>query len=78
MGQKDLAAAISGESEFLHNFGLFGLGYRGAVEVGALSVGIALEFLQALLVMEPFVTEELAAIHATDGNDHCTYLWRWF
>jgi len=73
VSQKDLAAAVSGESDLLHDFALFGLGYRGTVEVGALSVGISLEFLKTLLVMEPLVAEELAAIHATDGNDHRTY-----
>jgi hypothetical protein len=73
MSQEDLAAAVSGESKFLHDFTLFGLRHHRTVKVGALSVGITLEFLETLLVMEPFVAEELAAIHATDRNNHRTY-----
>jgi len=71
MGQKHLAAAVSGESDLLHNLGLLSLGNRRAVEVGALSVAVALELLEALLVVEPLVCQELAAVHTTDGNDHC-------
>ena len=73
MGEEHLAAAVSGEAELLHNLGLLGLGHRRAVKVGALAVGIALQLLEPLLVMEPLVTEELAAIHASDRNDHSYY-----
>ena len=70
MGQKDLATAVAGESDLFHDFGLFGLGDDGAVEIGALAVGIALEFLETLLVVEPFVGEHLTTIHTAYGNNH--------
>lgn len=70
MGQKDLATAIAGESEFFHDFGFFGLGDDGAVEIGTLAVGIALEFLETLLVVKPFVGEHFTTIHTAYGNNH--------
>ena len=70
--QHHFPATVSGEAEFLHNLGLLSLGYLGAVKVGPLAVGIALEFLETLLIPEPLVCQELAACKASDGNDHCT------
>ncbi len=40
--QKHFAAAVTSESEFLHDFGLLSLGHRGAIKVGALAVAVAL------------------------------------
>jgi len=73
VGQEDFATAVSGESELFHDSGLLGLWHRGSVEVGALSVSVSLEFLKALLVIQPFVGQGLSAIHTSDGNDHRTY-----
>ncbi len=70
MCQQGLLAAVAGEAEFLHHFILFRGGHRGTVEVGALSVGISLELLEATLVVEPLVCQEFAAVHATNRNDH--------
>ena len=73
MGQKYLAAAVSGKTDLLHNLGFLGLGNRSAVEIGALSVAVALELLEALLVVDPLVGQEFSTVHTTDGNDHCYF-----
>lgn len=70
MGQQDLATAIAGESEFFHDFGFFGLGDGSAVKVGTFAIGIALKFLETLLVMEPFVGEHFTTVHTAYGNNH--------
>jgi len=74
MRQQAFPAARPGEAQFLHNDRLFRLGNHRAVKVGALAVLIALKFLEAALVIEPFISQELATIHATDRNDHRTTL----
>jgi len=71
--EKHLAAAVSGETEFLHNLGLLCLGHGSSIKVGALAVGVTLQLLKALLIMEPLVGQELTAIHASDRNDHLYY-----
>lgn len=73
MCEKHLAAAVSGETDLLHDLGLFGLGHNRAIKVGALTIGIALQLLEPLLIMEPLVGKELTAIHATDWDDHSYY-----
>ena len=70
MGQKDLATAVTGETEFFHDFGFFSLGDDSAVKVGTLAIGIALKFLETLLVMEPFVGEHFTTVHTAYGNNH--------
>ena len=70
MCQQGLLAAVARETEFLHHFILFGDRHGGSVEVGPLAVGIALELLEAALVVQPLVRQELAAVHAPDRNDH--------
>lgn len=72
MGQEYLATAVTGESEFLHNLGLLGLGHGSAIEVRALSVGVTLFLLKAALVVEPLIGEQFATVHTADGNDHTT------
>jgi hypothetical protein len=73
MCEEHLAATVSGETDLLHYFGLLSLGYDRAVKVGALTVCVALQLLEALLVVEPLVGEKLTAIHATDWDDHSYY-----
>lgn len=70
MSQKDFAATVAGEAEFFHDFGLFSLGNDGAVKVGALTIGITLEFLKTLLILEPFIGEHFTTIHTAYGNNH--------
>jgi hypothetical protein len=70
MSEKHLAAAVSGETDLLHDLGFLGLRYCCAVKVGTLAVCIALRLLQTLLVVQPLVGQELTAIHTTDWNDH--------
>ena len=72
MSQEHLAAAVTSESELLHNFGLLGLGYGGAIEVCALAVGVALLLLEAALVVQPLIGEQFATVHTAHGNDHTT------
>lgn len=71
MRQEYLAATVTGQLELVFNdCGLFRIGDRGAIEVGALAVCIALELLEPALVVEPLVGQELATIHATNRDDH--------
>lgn len=71
MRQKHLLTAIACQSDLFHDVGLFRFRNRAAVKVCALSVALSLKLLEAPLIVEPFVGEQLAAIHAPDGNDHC-------
>jgi len=73
VSQQNFAAAITCEADFFHNLSLLGLGDRRAVKVGSLSIGIALEFLKALLIMEPLVGQKFATVHTPDRNDHCYF-----
>ena len=73
MCQKDFFAAISGESELLHNLGLLGLGNHRTVKVGAFSVTVALQLLETSLVVKPFIGQKFSTIHASDGNNHFAY-----
>lgn len=73
MSQQNFAAAITCETDFLHDLGLLGLGNRRAVKVGSFPVGIALELLKALLIMEPLIGQEFATVHTPDRNDHCYF-----
>lgn len=75
MRQQSLLTAVPSETELLHHLILFRVGHRGAVKVGALAVGIALELLEAALVVEPLVGQELSAIHTTHRNNHRTLPW---
>jgi hypothetical protein len=71
MRQEHLAAAVAGQLELiLDNCGLFRIGDRGTVKVGALAVCIALELLEPALVVEPLVGQELATIHTANRDDH--------
>jgi hypothetical protein len=67
-------AAVASQTEFAHDISLLGLRNRRTVKVGTLSVGVALEFLEAALVVEPLIGEALSAVHTTHRNDHSTYL----
>ena len=75
MRQQGLLTTVAGETELLHHLVLFCVGHGGAVKVGALAVGITLELLEAALVVEPLVSQELSAIHTTDRNNHRTLPW---
>ena len=51
MREEHLAAAVSGETDLLHDLSLLGLRYGCTVKVGALTVSIALQLLESLLVV---------------------------
>ena len=70
MCQKYLATTVTGEAELLHDFGFLRLGHGSAIKVGALAVAVTLKFLEATLIVEPFIGETLAAVHTPDRNDH--------
>jgi hypothetical protein len=70
MCQKHLATAITGESEFLHDVGLLCLRDGGTIKVGALAVFVALELLEAALVVHPLVGQHLSTIHTAHGDNH--------
>ena len=70
MGKQNFLAAVAGQAELLHDLGLLGFGYTAAVEVGALTVGVALELLEATLIIGPLIGQELAAVHTTHRDDH--------
>jgi len=65
-----LPAAITGHPELTQDLAFGSFGDFRAVEVGAFPVCIALELLQSLLVVEPFIGKKLPAIHATNWNNH--------
>jgi len=70
MSQQHLAAAVTGEAELLHHNSFLSVGHRRTVKVGPLAVGITLELLEAALVVEPLIGQQLPAIHAAHRDDH--------
>ena len=75
MCQKHLAAAISGETQLLHNLCLLCLRDSRSVKVCTLPIGVALQLLEPLLIVQPLVAQELSATHTSYRNDHFVLLY---
>jgi hypothetical protein len=70
MSQQHFATAVASQTKLLHDFSLFGIRDTGTIEVGPFTVAVSLEFLEAALVVEPFVGQHLTTVHTAHGDDH--------